>query len=206
MKDRILDIAREKFIKEGYSNVNMDDLARDLGMSKRTVYEQYESKKNLFLEVAKATYEEANRDSDELLTRMAIEDNKYHFFDEIKNLWELIIKHSKLFNANFQADIRKYAPEGMTYCYGQKLKNDENFQKIFEIGIKTGNIKPTMNKDIFYLVYFSSMKNLLHPEIMADLSVSTKDAIEQIYDVIMLGVLSDKGKKEYNKTLHKEDN
>jgi len=204
LKDRILNNAREKFIKDGYTNVNMDDLARSLGISKRTLYENFESKKTLFYEVVKTTFEEAYKDADEILERMT-KDGEYRFFEEIKNLWELIIYHTKFFNLRFQDDIKKYAPNATPFCQMQKIKEETNFHKVFELGIKTGNIKPSINIDIFRLVYFSSMKNILNPEIIADLSLSTNEVIEQIYDLLMLGVLSDTGKKEYNKILQKEE-
>jgi TetR/AcrR family transcriptional regulator, cholesterol catabolism regulator len=46
-KEKILELATELFLKEGVKRVTMDYLASQLGMSKRTVYEQFKNKDEL---------------------------------------------------------------------------------------------------------------------------------------------------------------
>ena len=44
LKDRIIDLAREKFAAHGFKSVTTDELANQLGISKRTLYDVIDSK------------------------------------------------------------------------------------------------------------------------------------------------------------------
>ena len=52
-KDRILSYAIENFSRNGIRNVKMDDIASDLGISKRTLYQLFKDKENLLVECFK---------------------------------------------------------------------------------------------------------------------------------------------------------
>lgn len=47
----LLDAATEVFLRDGYADAHMDEVARAAGMSKRTLYQHYPSKQALFEEV-----------------------------------------------------------------------------------------------------------------------------------------------------------
>ena len=46
-KDRILKGAEELFLKYGIKSITMDDIAKHLGVSKKTIYQYYSSKDQL---------------------------------------------------------------------------------------------------------------------------------------------------------------
>mgnify|MGYP000638518746 FL=1 len=48
-RDHIIDQAMEMFATQGIKAVRMDDIARSLGVSKRTLYEQFGDKQGLLL-------------------------------------------------------------------------------------------------------------------------------------------------------------
>ncbi len=50
-KRRILQGAKDEFLRQGYTGASMDRIASSLGMSKRTIYQVFPSKEALFREV-----------------------------------------------------------------------------------------------------------------------------------------------------------
>ena len=50
LRDRIVDMAMQSFAAQGIRAVKMDDIAQQLGISKRTLYELYENKEDLLYE------------------------------------------------------------------------------------------------------------------------------------------------------------
>ena len=58
-RESILDAALEGFIAEGYEHASMDRIAEIAGASKRTVYNHFSSKEELFLEVVGRMFDEA---------------------------------------------------------------------------------------------------------------------------------------------------
>lgn len=52
-KEQIIDAAEAMFHRYGYSKTSLDDIAKEAGMGKGTIYYYFESKEDIFLEVAK---------------------------------------------------------------------------------------------------------------------------------------------------------
>ena len=50
LKGRILEMAMQEFMTNGIRKVKMDDIARMLGISKRTLYEIYQDKEAILFE------------------------------------------------------------------------------------------------------------------------------------------------------------
>ncbi|MFC2966921.1 TetR/AcrR family transcriptional regulator [Acidimangrovimonas pyrenivorans] len=59
---QVLEGARQVFLRDGYEGANVDEIAREAGVSKATLYNYFPDKRLLFLEVAKA---ECQRQADE---------------------------------------------------------------------------------------------------------------------------------------------
>ncbi|MBE9503553.1 MAG: TetR/AcrR family transcriptional regulator, partial [Proteobacteria bacterium] len=47
MKKKIIQTAKKRFFKEGLKKVHMDDIASDMGVSKKTLYKHFDSKEEL---------------------------------------------------------------------------------------------------------------------------------------------------------------
>jgi AcrR family transcriptional regulator len=52
--DQVLDGARKVFMRDGFEGASVDDIVREAGVSKATLYSYFPDKRLLFLEVAKA--------------------------------------------------------------------------------------------------------------------------------------------------------
>ena len=60
--DQVLNGARTVFMRDGYEGASVDDIAREAGVSKATLYSYFPDKRLLFMEVAKS---ECRRQADE---------------------------------------------------------------------------------------------------------------------------------------------
>ena len=47
MQDEILEKAAEMFLNYGFKSVTMDDIANEMGISKKTIYQHFSNKNNL---------------------------------------------------------------------------------------------------------------------------------------------------------------
>ncbi|MEZ5686188.1 MAG: helix-turn-helix domain-containing protein, partial [Paracoccaceae bacterium] len=60
--DQVLEGARAVFLRDGFEGASVDDIAREAGVSKATLYSYFPDKRLLFMEVAKC---ECARQADE---------------------------------------------------------------------------------------------------------------------------------------------
>lgn len=201
LKERILEISCDRFLKEGFSNVNMDELARELGISKKTIYEHYGSKKELFVSCAEKIVSGHQKQAEELQNRMT-KDGDFHFLDEILNLWDTISEHIRLFTPRFVDDLKRYAPETWNFCDKNEAQRKEFFDKVFLMGKKQGFIRENLNKNIFYMMYHNSIFTIMKTEILAELSLNSKQALQMIFEILFKGVLTDFATEEYQKIIN----
>ena len=67
--DQVLEGARAIFLRDGFEGASVDDIAREAGVSKATLYSYFPDKRILFVEVAKR---ECRRQADEALQLVAL--------------------------------------------------------------------------------------------------------------------------------------
>ncbi len=70
--DQVLDGARKVFMRDGFEGASVDDIVREAGVSKATLYSYFPDKRLLFLEVAKI---ECQSQSDDAIAEIASSDD-----------------------------------------------------------------------------------------------------------------------------------
>ena len=102
IKERIIAKAREQFFRYGIKSVTMDDIARELGISKKTIYQHFEDKDAIVYQLMvgemaqdKCEWEDLDKNTDNVIERIVksmeimkqafAEINPSAFFD-IKNI------------------------------------------------------------------------------------------------------------------------
>ncbi|MDD3788554.1 MAG: TetR/AcrR family transcriptional regulator, partial [Petrimonas sp.] len=104
IKNRIVKQAGNLYYQYGIKNTSMDDLASSLGISKRTIYENFKDKEEILLYYLKQLRDERNTAFQEFLQES---DNIMEFFIRIIELHQSI----PYANVKFYEDIYKYYPK-----------------------------------------------------------------------------------------------
>ena len=196
IKNRILDKAKYEFAKHGYSKVKTESLAVDSGISKRTLYENFPSKEILLSEIIDSELKHVKEHLESVVKK--INEPDADFVRVLKALWNIMSISSSTFTKEFFEDLKKYAPAQWAKIESFRVEQiKSNFTKLHSFGVKKGYIKSNIDKDVFYLIFHYSFNNILIPEIVCELHVSTKEAMENIIDVLLTGSLTDKGRSEY---------
>lgn len=196
IKERIIAEAKTAFLKNGFSKVNTQNLANSLGMSKRTLYEYFPSKEILLEEIIDRDLKEIKQHVDSIVKEL--KGDKSNFLYYLKRLWDIMSKTSCTFTKEFFEDLKRYSPKQWRKIENFRAKQiKSNFTKLHSIGVSMGVIKSNIDKDIFYLIYYNSLHNILVPEVLSDLPISNHEAIQNIIDVLLTGSLTEQGRNEY---------
>jgi len=198
IENRIIIEAKKAFVKNGYSKVNTQFLANELGISKRTLYEYFKSKESLLEEVIDSDLKEIKYHIDSIVKEIKEQESEYLF--NLNRLWNVMSKSSYTFTKKFYDDLKRFAPKQWKKI--EKFRADQikrNFTKLYAIGVKRGIIKDNINKEIFYLIYYNSLQNILVPDILSDLPITNLEALQNIIDVLFTGSLTEKGREDYKK-------
>ena len=116
LKGRILQIATALFHQHGIKQVKMDDIANDLRISKRTLYEVYENKEDLLFEVLQ------QHDSVERQQLLEFDKPGTNVINIILEIYRVRTAEFITVNPLFFEDLQKY-PNLLTYV--RKLHEDK---------------------------------------------------------------------------------
>lgn len=142
-KDRILEGAEELFFKAGIRSVTMDEIARHLGMSKKTIYQFYRDKDDIVSALIQSRLEQ---DKEEMCK---IGNTSSNVMEELINM----MKHSEDFfskvNPILIHDLQKYYPEA--WAFFQQFKANvviDSMQQILDRGIEQGYVRADIDTKV----------------------------------------------------------
>jgi AcrR family transcriptional regulator len=193
IKDRILNNSIELFRTKGIKNVSTEMIASECGMSKKTLYEIFDSKEQMVKEII--NYSEAILDSHWETIHSRITNNPdVDFIDLFHQLMHIVNKIFYVMSTPFISDLKKLYPQlwnDLREYRRQRIKN--YFGVLFEIGQKAGFIRSDISPDLAYFIHYFTIDNILTPEIISEIPLSANNIIEGVLKILMTGLLTEKG-------------
>lgn len=190
MEEKRLDIIQRAslvFMRFGIKSVTLDDLCRELGMSKKTLYKYFEDKNDLI----KKTFEfHLENDKQQCLYFNKVGENAV---DSLIQLSRYIMATFTEINPAIFYDLKKYYPE--TWKLMDEHKHGFIHTKIKENvlrGVKEGLYRDNMNEDIIAELYVNSIDVLTNsPSLTGKYKIS--DIYKEVIRYQIRGIVSDKG-------------
>ena len=184
LKSKILDSAMLDFAQRGIKSVKMDDIAKGLNISKRTLYELYENKEILLYECIKKAKAQDER---EMLTMMSQHDN---VIDIILNIYKIKIEQFKQVTPQFYSDLEKF-PKVMSYLEEQH-ERDRVLQKQFIVrGVEEGYFRKDVDIDIVIIMFEALSQYVRRTRLYNQYPV--KDIFNNMLFISFRGICTQKG-------------
>lgn len=190
LKKRIVALARERFLCRGFSSVRTEDLATELGISKKTLYRLFESKNQLVLEVARSLI----RDIEEELG--PVFEGELPFPDKFRRILAGVARHVGSISGHFMADLGRYAPE--VWAEIDRFRKERvlgRLKGVIEQGREEGFVHPSVNSELFITIIYTIAQNVFTPERLMQLGVGPKDVVVFVLRLFSLGILTEKGRR-----------
>jgi len=190
---RILKYSRSKFHSEGFYKTTMDELARELHVSKKTIYKYFPSKENLLQEICLDT-------SCEIMSKME---------SIIDGTEDVVVKFVRLLNmhSNFTMNISdKWLRDLSVHAPGirkdlDEMKNEQVnkvFTKLLEQG-KREKLIENYPTPIIIASFNSSLKSVLNHDFLINNKFSIHNAFKITYEMLLNGILTVTGKDKFKK-------
>jgi AcrR family transcriptional regulator len=192
-KEKISNYSQDLFFKSGFYKITMDEIAKGLRISKKTIYKHFPSKKNLL---------EAIVNSFLLSTQSRILKNigeQENAILKMKALSELFAELSLKMNRKMLYDLQIHMPELWKTVESFREKLIRNiWENIINQGKKEGYIVNKPN-DIIITFILSSIQSIINPTFLINHNYSMNEAFKITFDLIIQGLLTAEGIKVYNK-------
>jgi AcrR family transcriptional regulator len=179
--------ARRHFFANGFRHVTMDDLAGDLGMSKKTFYAHFPSKNDLLKSVLTHKLDEVEAD----LARVA-RASSADFPAALRDMLAAVQRHTAEVQPHFIRDIRRGAPE-LFQLVEERRRGiiQRHFGRLFAEGRKAGVIRKDISTRLLIEILLGAVQAVINPPKMAELGLTPKTGFADIIKVVLHGVVTD---------------
>ncbi len=197
VKSKILAHASEMFQRYGFTKITMEEIASELGISKKTLYKNFSNKEHILKEIINEAKCEITSFVEDL-----IHNKKIDFIEKLKMFMNFLIKHSSKLNSPMVQELAKNYPKLWDDIQElRKKKALKNFTLLIDEGINLGIFREDINKEVVVLLYISAIHGIINPETLSQLPVSGGQVFENIIKIIFEGILSKDGRKKYKTKL-----
>jgi TetR/AcrR family transcriptional regulator, cholesterol catabolism regulator len=192
-KERIIQKADELFFRYGVRAVTMDDIAQELGISKKTIYQRFEDKDSVVFDVAIRSFE---NDKSEM----------FKIYKEAKNPIEEILISVEYLRRNFGNmnpmmlnDIRKYYPKVWS-LYGEhkQFYLKEAIARNMKEGVEQELYRSDINIDILSKLRMEEVELAFEQDIYPFSKYNAIEIQEVFIDHFLRGIMTEKGLSIYN--------
>lgn len=156
--DKITCRAADLFLSKGIRNVTVDDVAREMGMSKKTIYTIFENKADLINQVVKADMKRKEKEVE------LIGNAGYDAVEEMLHIGKQVSETLKTFSINIVHELTRFYPE--TWQLIEEHKNTFVFNFIYNnilSGRKQGLYREDFDADIKVKLYITYTDSILNP-------------------------------------------
>jgi len=189
---RIVSAARVHFFAHGFRSVTMDQLADELGMSKKTLYAHFPSKSVLLEAVIAAKFDEMRGALDRITAGSADD-----FLGSLHQLLACMHQHTDEIQPAFVRDMRREAPSVFKSIEKRRREVIQRyFGKLFQNGRSAGIIRKDVPVRIVVEILLAATQSIMNPVRIQELNLTPKSGFAAIISVILEGVITDAGRNK----------
>ncbi|HVU18104.1 MAG TPA: TetR/AcrR family transcriptional regulator [Candidatus Didemnitutus sp.] len=193
---RIRAAARARLFADGYRALHMSALARELGLSKKTLYRHFESKDAIIAALIDDLNRDLRRDLEAILG-----DPNLRFAARLRAVMDRILPTVRLLTPSLLAELAEHAP---ALCDQLDRVRRENipryFGRLIRIGIAEGRVRPGVDPDFAVQFWLQAIRGLLHPEVVAATGIPPAESVARALRLFAGGLLTPAAFKDHEKS------
>ncbi len=195
IRERILAKSKEKFSAIGYNKTSMDEIAGELGMSKKTLYKFFPTKLKLAEDSVEHIFTEVNRRCDAILT------SPLPAVEKLFRLVQMITEQQQRFVTKIMLEsLRHHLPHlWQRVEVFRRERMHKNLQIVFAQGKREGTVRDDLNREMIFHFLIGAIEEGINPDVLIHASYSMHEALAGLIDVFMNGALTEAGRQQYRK-------
>ena len=197
MREKILHKAKELFLNLGFKSVTMDDLAQEMGISKKTIYSHFENKTKLVEETTMHIFWFISNGIDEIVAQ------KKNPIEELYEIKRFVMLHLKDEKSSPSYQLQKYYPKLWDLLRGKQFEvmQDcvvDNVKRGVELGIYRDNL----NIDFVARIYFSGVTSIKDGNMFPSNKFPMSQLMDYYLEYHLRGIVTPKGRKILNEIIN----
>jgi AcrR family transcriptional regulator len=184
----ILHKVRQLYRKYGIRSVTMDDVSRELGISKKTLYQYVHDKDELVSEVIELELSTGNEYLEQRCT------DNLNAIEQLGEIAACVGHMMKEYSAVIEYDLKKYYPD--LYLKVRELKRDQMFKFIkanLAKGKQEGLYRMNLNVDILSKLSLSFIDSMFESEVISIPEFLDQRYFYEYFEYHLRGIVNNKG-------------
>ena len=189
-RPRIIAESRRHFFAHGFRGVTMDDLAREMGMSKKTLYACFPSKTALVRAVILEKFSHVDHDLGRITADAATD-----CLGALQRLLVCVQTHMEEIRPPFVRDIRRESPD--LFAVIESRRRDiiqRHFGTVFLEGRRAGLIRQDIPPRLSIEILLGAVQAVMNPPKMEELGLSPKNGFAAVSRVVLEGLITEKAR------------
>jgi DNA-binding XRE family transcriptional regulator len=196
MRHIILETSNELFLNLGFKSVTMDEIAKKMGVSKKTIYKYFKNKTELVAAVTDYMFDTVSCGIEGIC---ALQMNP---IEEIFSIKKLVMKHLKDEKSSPQYQLQKYYPK----IYASLTQKQFHIMQVCVVnnlkqGIEKGLYRTHIDLEFISRIYFNGMVGIKNKDLFPLTDYSMNTLMNHYLEYHLRGITTAKGLQELNNQL-----
>lgn len=196
MKDQILITATEMFLNRGFKSVTMDDIAQEMAISKKTIYQHFGNKEAVVAVVTDMVFENICNTIDHICTQ------NMNPIEELYDIKRQVMAHLKDEKTSPWHQLQKYYPQ----IHGSLRKRQFTYMQDCVInnikrGLEQELFRPNIDVDFVSRIYFIGITGIKDREMFPNSLFDPSQLMETFLEYHLRGIVTPKGRKILNRII-----
>ena len=196
MRDKILNRASDLFLNLGFKSVTMDDIANEIGVSKKTIYTHFKNKTDLVEKVTLSIFDHISEGIDMICSL------NHNPIQEIYEIKSFVMTHLKDEKSSPQYQLQKYYPKLYATLKKKQFEImnrcvEENLNR----GIQSGFYRDSIEVSFVSRIYFNGVNGIKDLEMFPLQLFPSKELMASFLEYHLRGICTEKGIQTMNKII-----
>lgn len=194
---RILHAAHQHLFSYGYNALTMDELAHELGISKKTLYVHFAGKDAIIEKIIDVIGRSLRARMEAVLA-----DRKLTFTQKIHGFVDVAGSTLAKASPTMLRDLQRFAPR--IYQKIEELRQKiipYVFGRLIRAGIAEGMVRPDLDPAFATEFWLHAIRGLVQPATLDRTHLTPRQTLEKALNLFFAGLLTPAGRKDYERHL-----
>lgn len=194
MREKIIKKATDLFLNLGFKSVTMDDIAHEMGISKKTIYVHFANKTKLVEAVAFTVFDLVCDGIDDICN------SSKNPIEELYDIKMFVMHHIHNEKSSPQYQLKKYYPQIYALLHLKQFeKMHDSVRESIQKGIDTNLFRPNIDVEFISRMYFNGMSGIKDGAIFPSDTFSMEYLMESYLEYHLRAIVTNKGFEILNK-------
>ncbi|NBF41158.1 MAG: TetR family transcriptional regulator [Spirochaetes bacterium] len=193
LQERIIKYAGPRFFTEGFSRITTEELSRELGISKKTLYREFGTKEEIVRAVVRRQLAEVEHELSGVF-----DDESRSFLERLGAQLRVASRIMSTLGTPFLKDLARYTPELWEEI--QEFRHRRVFSRmegVIQRGKDEGMIRAEADPRLIVVIVTTVADNLLVPRKVMELDLVPQEVIRHMGMLVAEGILTAEGRARF---------